>query len=380
MITSFSLRNFKAHRSLDLSLSPLTVLVGPNASGKTSVLEGLHLLAQLGGLQPGALFRWARDLARLRTRDVHSPVRLAWRGLWRGTEGSAALDAEPLVEPPQPDSTLWKFQASGTWGEQSLDPQVTVSSFGELHRALGAAMRSAVLLRLDARKLGEPSYSEEELPRVEYDGTGLPSVLAHLKLTDEEVFSAIQDNLRKIVPSVERIRIDRASIRRIEDDVIKIDDQPIARPKPRTYWGHQILFDMKGAAMVPPEAAGEGTVLALGLLAVLMGPRRARLILLDDIELALHPAAQEQLVGVLREIMQGNSERQVVATSHSPFILDYLRPEEVRMTALAPDGSARCGNLTDHPEYARWKDMMRPGEFWSTVGEQWLVAGESNHG
>ncbi|WP_257457564.1 hypothetical protein [Archangium lipolyticum] len=42
------------------------------------------------------------------------------------------------------------------------------------------------------------------------------------------------------------------------------------------------------------------------------------------------------------------------------------------MTLLAENGFARCEKLTAHPEFERWKDMMSPGEFWSTVGESWL--------
>ena len=42
MITSVQLQNFKNHRSTNISLGRINVLVGPNASGKTSVLQALH--------------------------------------------------------------------------------------------------------------------------------------------------------------------------------------------------------------------------------------------------------------------------------------------------------------------------------------------------
>ncbi|MFL5347592.1 MAG: AAA family ATPase [Hyalangium sp.] len=41
MIQSVHFKNFRCLRSVTLKLAPLTVLVGPNSSGKTSVLEGL---------------------------------------------------------------------------------------------------------------------------------------------------------------------------------------------------------------------------------------------------------------------------------------------------------------------------------------------------
>lgn len=43
---------------------------------------------------------------------------------------------------------------------------------------------------------------------------------------------------------------------------------------------------------------------------------------------------------------------------------------------LGDDGFARVARLMDHPDFERWKDMMAPGELWSSLGEDW-VAGRS---
>lgn len=42
MIKSVHFQNFRGLRDVTLQLEPLTVLVGPNSSGKTRVLEGLQ--------------------------------------------------------------------------------------------------------------------------------------------------------------------------------------------------------------------------------------------------------------------------------------------------------------------------------------------------
>jgi AAA15 family ATPase/GTPase len=44
MIESFTLENFKSFKKATLPLAPLTLLVGPNASGKSNAIEGLELL------------------------------------------------------------------------------------------------------------------------------------------------------------------------------------------------------------------------------------------------------------------------------------------------------------------------------------------------
>jgi len=46
MLTYLGLKNFRAFESVELELRPITVLVGPNNSGKSSILSGLRILSQ----------------------------------------------------------------------------------------------------------------------------------------------------------------------------------------------------------------------------------------------------------------------------------------------------------------------------------------------
>jgi AAA15 family ATPase/GTPase len=46
MLTCLDLRNFRAFESLELTLAPITIFVGPNNSGKSSILSALRILAQ----------------------------------------------------------------------------------------------------------------------------------------------------------------------------------------------------------------------------------------------------------------------------------------------------------------------------------------------
>ena len=60
MIKSASFRNFKSLRHVDVDFERLTVFVGSNASGKTSILEGLHRLTLVATSEPEKIFseRW----------------------------------------------------------------------------------------------------------------------------------------------------------------------------------------------------------------------------------------------------------------------------------------------------------------------------------
>ncbi|HSP78514.1 MAG TPA: AAA family ATPase [Myxococcaceae bacterium] len=385
MIQKVSFRNFKAYRSLDLELEPFTVLVGPNASGKTTLLEGLRQLSVVAHKLLGGGKSFV-PVPLVQSDGVKAPVELSVSGRWGGTAGEvkavSTLEPQGFDEEGQP---FLPFKLEGKWNEHPfwagewVDKVFDANVFDELH-GLGhteladfrAALSATTVLQFESRRLAEASYSEEAIPQIDADGGGLASVLAWLKLSHDEIFDEIELALKQVVPAVRRIRIERAAVEHTAIRTLSLDEQQHQIPETRTLWGHRVVLDMKGAKGVAASDAGEGTLMALGLLTVLLGPTKPRLVLLDDIEMRLHPAAQGKLIEALRKIQQRDPELQIIATSHSPFILNYLEPKEVRMTFLAENGFARCEKLTAHPEFERWKNLMSPGEFWSTVGEDWL--------
>ena len=143
----------------------------------------------------------------------------------------------------------------------------------------------------------------------------------------------------------------------------------------RQFQGDAILFDFQNANNVSAHTASEGTLMLLGLLTVLLGPSHPEILLLDDIEHGLHPLAQKALLEVLAKVMDRFPNLQVLASAHSPYLLDGLKPEQVRLMTIGPDGYSVCGKLIDHPQFEKWKNEMAPGELWSLFGEKWIAEG-----
>src|SRR4029079_19003295 len=81
------------------------------------------------------------------------------------------------------------------------------------------------LLRLDATRLAQPSYSAAHVPRIAPDGEGLAAVLADMLITRPDDFGRIERSLRAIVPSVQRIRLERAPVSRPELQQVTVNGQ-----------------------------------------------------------------------------------------------------------------------------------------------------------
>ena len=328
MIEKLSIRNLKILREVDARLMPLTVIVGPNASGKSTVLRGLQWLAEFYSSSKGEL-PWLAALSRgkLVSSQAKGPTTIRCSGTYRGNEGD-------------------EFSL----GVQ-IDPETEYLRGKETDQF---PFRHTLSLTLDVKKLAAPSFPTATSLEMSHDGEGFSSLLAGLYLEDPYKFQEISMQLREVVPSVEAIKIKRTVI---EKDRV----------------GFALLFDMKGAKSIAADAVSDGTLITLGLLTALTTSPGPQLVLIDDLEHGLHPRALKELVSQIRGIQQGTLDLQIVATSHSPYLLDYLKAEEILLTSIDEDGYTVMRSLTDHPEYERWKDLMAPGEFWSSVGEDWIT-------
>ncbi len=358
MIRKVRIRNFKSLRDVSIELERFTVFVGANGSGKTSVLEAIYNAA-------GAV---VGDAQKVFARERHGDWVYTRGGVGdlsihcETTAGVFSIEATPPASYPPPPELMQKSQ----W---SYCPRVSGAS---LPAALEPARRMA-FLRLNAALMSRPSYSQDDPPRVQYTGEGLASVLAYMALNDPKSFEDLVAVARGLIPRLNRIRFRKAPVYRTESELVRFGDDTVKRSSRRSYQGELILFDFEHAENVSARTASEGTMLMLGLLTVLLGPTRPQILLLDDIEHGLHPLAQKQIVEVIGRILQKYPDLQLLATAHSPYLLNYLDPEQVRIMVAGQDGYSRCGRLTDHPKFATWKEEMAPGEMWSLFGEKWLA-------
>jgi len=369
MIQRVEFRNFKALRDACVDLEPFTVLVGPNASGKTSVLQGMQLLLN-AATQPVKRKDVWEDLCHGLVKSFGASSEISLLGF--SETAWIRLARDPKGELPAPPSE--PSRSNTIHGEAAGVPVAILAQVGAGEANGEGRFPNAAMLRLDIGRLIAPSYSQHPVPRMRADGDGFSSALAYLAANEPAEFERVIASLRQVIPIVRGVRFRRAEVNIPESEVVKIEDKTATIHRNRQFWGDSIEFDMVGAERVPADQVSEGTLLVLGLLTSLMEPKPPGVLLIDDIDRALHPKAQRDLIDLLRKLMEQRPELQIVATSHSPYLLDHLRPEEVRLTALAEDGSAVVGRLDGHPEFERWKEEMTPGEFWSMVGEDWLLS------
>jgi predicted ATPase len=98
MITRLQVRNFKSLREIDLELGSLNVLVGPNMSGKSNILDALHFLREIFFPEGGRPGVGSAIAARGGVDDI----------IWRGSDDKQITLSLEAVDPDEPN-TQYKY-------------------------------------------------------------------------------------------------------------------------------------------------------------------------------------------------------------------------------------------------------------------------------
>lgn len=377
MIEAVEFENLKALRQVRIDLGRMTLLVGANGSGKTSVLQGIHRLMQLPARnpsektgphgRPGAIF------------GGPSGVRPLFGGTpEQGFSIQGRFDDGSILGVSARADTEWEvrfdcwFQGDGNSGRVVFPPTNNNNLHALLEPLRTKRTSSIVLLRLDASELAKEHYSETAEPRLEYNGEGLASTLQYLQGLRDGTLEAIEQSLARVVPRAKRIRALPTKVRRRERKRVTVEGQDFVTEQEHDRTGARFEIEVDGQGWVRADQLSEGTLLTLGLLVVLHH-RAPNTVLLDDVDKGLHPGAQKALMTVLREILEMRPLLQIVGSTHSPFVVDCVEPESVQVLAISGDGSTKADSLTNHPAWPRQKNFLSTGEFWSGVAEAWVT-------
>lgn len=377
MITKIELTNFKSHAHTVIEPGRVTALVGPNGCGKTGVLQALNCFINSLTKPPSQVFTeemlpdflvtgQGKEFSINVVRDFGKTpfkinIKLDTVDQFVGHPRYWYITVEPVAYPPVGRVPLLESNDIGRLPESSdlrfedVLQQSTVEYF-----------------KASPKNLSQPSSVDEYPPKLNSNGTGLSSVIANIILSEPDRLEAIEKALCEIVPSIKKIKARHVSLNEVEKSfyldkgILRKASYPINKP------GYEIVFDTSSTDAVPAHSMSEGTLLLLGMLTLLYSPHPPGIFLLEDIEQGLHPLAQRQMISVLKNFAEKH-ERQIVLTSHSPYIIDELKPEDVWVMNMDKEGVSHTKRLSEHPDAGRALGVLTTGELWDAEGENWVI-------
>lgn len=317
MIASIAFKNFKALRNTHVALAPFNVVIGPNGSGKTSLIESLlrlRTLSQLPLAGPAGPQKAGGPEIEFGFMPPHAALRVRM-----GCVSETVCDTL-RIEPP--DFAAWA----------TIKPELaTIRGYGLDHTAL-----AAVALRRDGAEL----FS---------DGRNLAGVLALLRERAPNAFSALTEEMLRIMPEFRSLELVEHADGKVEFALRLAED-----------------------GLVAAGDLSQGTLYLIGLLALAFDPDPPRVLCIEEVDRGMHPRTLREIRDALyrlsypREYGSNRVPVQIITTTHSPYFLDLFRehPEEIIVSHKHGREAtfARLADRADLPE------LLKEG----SLGEMWF--------
>jgi predicted ATPase len=370
-LVRMKIAGYRSLVDVEFAVRPLTMLIGPNGSGKTSVLDVLSLLqagmqnaltrelAQRGGLA-ALLPRAKPKLSQLQIRlDFENAE--GWKYAYQIGLGATPTSHKIVSE------TLERFTPDGHRNlvtalarpQEGLDTYgvsdpLTVTAMPPHLEELALAETAGTRSERDIRAILFRMARYEPLDVTQRSSVRIPQTLtpSHAPLPAGESFFSALYNLREHhEESYKRVldvlRLTFPGFSRLEFPIVGAGQVNLA-------WHQDNL-----AGPLYSNELSDGTLRFLWLATILLTPEPPPLVLIDEPESSLHP----QMLRVLAELMQDASLRTtVIVATHATELIRWLKPDQV-LVLDKEDGRTRA-TWADEMDLDAWLREYTLSDLW----------------
>jgi len=343
LIRRLEVKHFGCLQDVNLELTPLHALIGPNDSGKSTVLRALRTAFRLAGGNFQDPAPDQRVLPYLRgdgRRDSSSFLLelgtggISFVALWRGQD----IRCQFLLDRSVLDS--W------TIGLGTKSDVPTAFTTHERGRSVADLLtRGEELLRLDPDSLRSSTQlipDGEELLVFGNRGRGLAGVIDAIQNSGGDRFRRIQDDLTRLFPTVKHLRLKNVN-----------------------QASKALRIELKTGELVDSDCMSEGMLYFLAF-AALQHISPPALLLIEEPENGLHPARIRDVVRVLREL---SKTTQIVLATHSPLVINELEAQEVTVLTRDGDKGTIATRLDRTPNFKERAKIYALGELWVSYAD-----------
>jgi predicted ATPase len=374
-IRTMRLRNFLSYGSEgeEIELQPFNVLIGPNASGKSNLIEAIGLL-------------------KATPTDLTAPIRKGggigeW--LWKGGKEPPIAEIEATLEyPPGVIPLLYRlyFTASGQRLE-IVDEEIENNNisdqeqddvyfyyryqrdrgFGSIGRMLTKPGENLIPNRSILSQIKEPYLH----PELTYLGNQFSSIclyrdwhisrnseLRKPQQTDLPEHPLLEDgsNLGLFLNNLQYQMGSRKIIKKLKKFYEEAEELSV-----KIYGGTvQIFIREEGLSQpIPATRLSDGTLRYLFLLALLLDPTPPPLICIEEPEIGLHP---DILPTIAEMLIEASQRTQLIVTTHSDTLVSALSPKSV-VVCERDDRGSHLRRL-DSENLKEWLKEFSLGHLW----------------
>ena len=355
-LSSFCLKNFKAvQNSKTIKFTPLTVFIGNNGSGKSSIVDGMETFQSivLKGLDEAMIpwygfeYIWNKAKEHKTIKDkVSNPMTFTFHG--KAVDEKLRFHLEVVADSTFNKIYFQDYKAAYNSGE--LTPLHKFISKGEItDPKLKTFVSDWQFLRLDPHLMTEPMPQKRSYGAIKLNHTGsnIAEYLQSIRDQDLQAFNGIIEALKGVLPFAEDLQ-----------------------PAITSELDRKVYLSMSEeniADKLPGWLLSTGTLRILALLALLRHPTPPSFVIIEEIENGLDPRTVHMLVDEIRCFVELGLG-QVIVTTHSPYLLDLLKLSQIVVVERDASGSPVFSRPASQKSLEEWAQKFSPGKLY-TMGK-----------
>ncbi len=356
-LDSVTVKGFKSIAALDqVPLTPINLLIGANGSGKSNFIE---VFSFLHAVREGSLQDYVRraggaeellHFGSKETRQIEIDISFKqkvnqYRLTLRPTNDDSLYPAEEQV-------LFWDKDHHKNPYAESLRPRKDNLEAGISSSSGPGRVADWVRARLARWRVYHV-----------HDTSATSPMRKTAKIQDNEFLRANASNLAAVLYLLQQkypnsYALIRGSIQRVAPffDDFRLRPDPLNEETIRLSWKHKRSDKYFGAS-----ALSDGSLRFIALATLFLQPPELRpsVILVDEPELGLHPAAITLLASLIK---QASTETQVIVSTQSTLLLDHFEPESV-LVAERHSGGTHLRRLST-AALNEWLEDYSLGQLW----------------
>jgi hypothetical protein len=197
----------------------------------------------------------------------------------------------------------------------------------------------AVFLRLSPTAIAMPSRIESAAWRPLLSDDGHDLALLLMRMSAKQL-GRVVDRLHEIFPGVEGLIVEPVG----NEHRFTVRERMRARGGTRSF-------------EIPSSLLSEGMRRLVAIFALLENDPKPSLLVIEEIENGLDPWTLQSVLDALRT---ASNEIQILLTTHSPFLLDHVAPDEV-IHVQRQAGDTSYARVSELEQVARYERVLAPG-------------------